>query len=175
MTTERATLLYIATSLDGYIADENGEIGWLTEYEGKGDYGYTDFINSVDTIIMGRLTYEQVLSFASWPYPGKKCYVFSRRRQEPDKNVIFVHDNPAEFMRRLKQEPGANIWLVGGAGLVAAFLKDNLVDEFIISIIPIILGNGIPLFSLGNPQMKLSLLATRNYGELAQLHYALKK
>ncbi|NLO29483.1 MAG: dihydrofolate reductase, partial [Methanosarcina mazei] len=142
--------LYIACSLDGYIAREDGSIYWLTEYDNNSetDYGYSEFYASIGTVLMGRKTYEQVLGFGDWSYREKKTYVFTGQK-EPllrEKNVEFVSGNVREFTRQLKENTDKDIWLVGGSQLIKAFLEEDLVEDMIVFIVQIILGGGIPLF-----------------------------
>ncbi|MGM9924455.1 MAG: dihydrofolate reductase family protein [Bacillus sp. (in: firmicutes)] len=178
---KRKVLVYIATSLDGYIAKEDGGLDWLHEAEGEGDNGYEDFIASVDTVIMGRKTYEDIHELAGeYPYQGKKSYVFTTSAADLKNtafasHVEFIAGEAADLIAKLQAEPGSNIWLVGGANLLQEFLKDDLVDEYIISIIPAILGKGIPLFSRQTPETRLQLLSTKQYGQIAQLHYIRKE
>src|SRR6476469_422734 len=109
----RAIQLFIATSLDGYIARTSGAVDWLFTDQ---DYGYTEFFDQVDTVLMGRKTYDQVLSFGEYPYSGKQGYVFSRTQpQQRDENVEFVGSNGVNFFNTLYQADGQNIWLVGGS------------------------------------------------------------
>ena len=174
MQTTRPVVLYIATSLDGYIADDRGGIDWLTEIAGDGDYGYVDFLATVDAIVMGRTTYDQVLTFGDWPYFGKKCYVFTSRKAAPDPNVELVKGDVTAFVRRLRTTVSGSIWLVGGAGLADAFFKAKLVDKLVITVVPLLLGSGIPLFRNGSPRTPLRLMEARQYDELVQLHYVTK-
>jgi dihydrofolate reductase len=142
----RKITLYIAESLDGYIARENGQIDWLTPFEGRGeDYGYSEFIGTVDTVVMGRATYDQVKTFGDFPYKGKTCYVLSRALKGRDEHVEFIGGDVFAWVRRLKAQPGAGIWLVGGARAAEAFFRERLIDEYILSIVPVVLGAGIPL------------------------------
>ncbi|MGB0177799.1 MAG: dihydrofolate reductase family protein [Owenweeksia sp.] len=140
--------LYIAASLDGYIAKLDGSIKWLEEFpnpEGS-DFGYADFLEEVDTILMGGKTYRQVLTFGEWPYRNKECYVFSRSAtMERDANVIFVKDDIAGFVRELKSRNGKVIWLVGGGEVNNILLCQGLVDEIILTCVPVLLGAGISI------------------------------
>src|SRR6476646_6661819 len=112
----RSIQLFIATSLDGYIARTSGAVDWLFTDQ---DYGYTEFSDQVDTVLMGRKTYDQVLSFGEYPYLGKKGYVFSRTQpQQRDENVEFVSSNWVHFLKQLRQPEGQNVWLVGGSELI---------------------------------------------------------
>jgi dihydrofolate reductase len=175
MSIDRTTVLYIAMSLDGYIADEFGEVNWLQDVEGKGDNGYSVFYETIDTIIMGRTTYDQILTFkCAWPYSGKKCYVFTKRNSNPDHNVEFVNDGIVDLMKSLKAQKGRKIWLAGGAGIIDSFIKQGLIDEFIIAVIPIILGNGIRLFKGNNPKTRLLLKEIKQSKEIALLYYKVK-
>lgn len=159
--------LYIACSLDGYIAREDGSIDWLTEYENNSetDYGYSKFYASIGTVIMGRKTYEQVLGFGDWPYAEKKTYIFTRQ-SEPlhrEKNVEFISGDVGEFTRRLKENTDENIWLVGGSQLIRAFLEKDLVEDMIVFIVPIILGSGIPLFDRIGKEIRLKMINIERY------------
>lgn len=142
--------LYIATSLDGFIARENGNIDWLTKYENnpETDYGYSEFYASIGKVLMGRKTYEQVLGFGEWPYREKKSYIFTRQKEpmRRENNVEFVSEDIGEFVRQLKGNTEEDIWLVGGSQIIKVFFEENLVQDLIVFVVPIILGSGIPLF-----------------------------
>ncbi len=161
----RRVVLFIATSADGFIARPDGAIDWLPAGDGN-DYGYNAFIKTVDTILMGRKTYEQVLTFGPFPYPDKRCYVFSRRRTsrkdatKKPPSVRFVRSDAVAFVRRLRRQKGSAIWLVGGARLIQPLREASLVDEYIISICPVFIGSGLPLFL--NTDRRLPLTLTRN-------------
>jgi dihydrofolate reductase len=140
----RKVVLFIATSLDGYIADTSGGVDWLFTDQ---DYGYTVFLETIDSVIMGRTTYEQILSFGEYPYSSKTGFVFSETRSgDRDENVEFVSGDVKSFVENLRQSPGKDIWLIGGGKLVRSFVQENLIDMFIIYVHPIILGAGISLF-----------------------------
>ncbi|MCB9290157.1 MAG: dihydrofolate reductase [Lewinellaceae bacterium] len=150
----RKVQLYIAASIDGYIARPDGGIDWLSMVDKKGeDYGYQEFFASVDTTLMGHKTYREVLGFdVPFPYMTTANYVFSRQKRQPDDNPVHhINDDPAAFVRSLKQQKGGNIWLIGGGQLNTVLLNAGLVDEMILSVIPIVLGEGIPLFA-GQPK-----------------------
>jgi len=142
--------LYIATSLDGFIARENGNIDWLTKYENnpETDYGYSEFYASIGKVLMGRKTYEQVLGFGEWPYREKKSYIFTRQKEpmRRENNVEFVSEDIGEFVRQLKGNTEEDIWLVGGSQIIKVFFEENLVQDLIVFVVPIILGSGISLF-----------------------------
>ncbi len=168
----RKLILFIATSLDGYIAKENDDLDWLDEVEGEGDTGYTEMYNSIDTMIMGKKTYDYVVRATDeFPHSDKKCYVFSRSEKGESEHVEFVNENVVPFTKRLKQQPGSNIWMAGGSDILDAFLKEKLIDEFIITITPHILGKGVPLFKDNSPEIYLSLQEVKRFGQFVQLIY----
>jgi dihydrofolate reductase len=162
-------ILFIAISLDGYIAGPHGEIDWLFH---DADYGYTAFFDSVQALVMGRKTYELSLSFGEWPYGDKPAYVFTRQTPPVDARVRFVADDAAGLIAELHAQGIQNIWLVGGGALVSTFLHAGLIDEFVISVHPLLLGAGIPLFASGIPRLGLRLLGVTPFASgLVQLHY----
>lgn len=145
----RKIKLYIAASIDGYIARPDGDLDWLTEYPNpeKTDYGYNEFYDSVETIIMGGRTYHSILAMdVKWSYEGKTVYVVTRTPGNDTEHIKFISDNIIETITSLKSAPGKDIWLVGGGELTAMLLNNGLVDEMIITIIPTVLGGGISLF-----------------------------
>ncbi len=166
----RKVILFIASSLDGYIARPSGDIDWLFTDE---DYGYSEFFASVDTVLMGRKTYEQVLTFGEYPYEGVKSYVFTKNPLfQAENNVELVTEDIKKFIDNLRQADGKNIWLVGGSQLTYDFMNHNLVDEFILSIHPIVLGEGIPLFANPTTPQSLRLTNCQTYSSgLVQLSY----
>ena len=169
-------ILYIACSIDGYIARGDGNIEWLSMAEtGSQDYGYHSFYDSVDALVMGRKTYQQIISFGEWPYAGKPCYVFSRKFMDNQRpNMIIFSKDPAALMTTFSKKGTHRIWLVGGAEILKTFLSRELVHEIIVSYIPLLLGEGIPLFQSGIPERKLTLLSTKTFPNgLLQVHYRL--
>ena len=169
----RKVVLFIASSLDGFIAEKNGGIGWLFS---DADYGYKKFFASVDALVMGRKTYELAASFGEWPYGSKKCFVFTRKTGKfHDKRVMFS-DSLVELVGKLVKSRGKNIWLVGGGEIVSVLLNAGLVHEIIISIHPIILGSGIPLFSRLINRVKLKVKNQKSFKSgLVQIHYVVQK
>ncbi|MBP2028600.1 dihydrofolate reductase [Acetoanaerobium pronyense] len=169
-------LLYIAMSLDGFIAREDNSLDWLFRTSGEGDNGYSEFYKTIDTILMGRKTYEQILILENgkFPYKDKKCYVFSRQYNENNECVEFINDNIGDFVNKIKNEEGKRIWLVGGGELLHEFLKHKLVDEIIIQIAPIIIGKGIRLFKEDNLEIELILKETKSINNFSQLYYKVK-
>lgn len=169
----RKVIVYIAASLDGYIAGKNDSLDFLKTVEAPPeDYGYADFVQSVDTVIMGRKTYDIVMGFGMpWSHTGKKAYVISRSKKGSDDNVEY-HDNAPELIAQLKQADGKNIFIDGGSELIHQLMQSGLVDTFIISVIPALLGEGIPLFRPGFEALKLKLLRSTTFPSgLVQLWY----
>ncbi|MBG9456164.1 hypothetical protein ABE61_19480 [Lysinibacillus sphaericus] len=172
----REIILYIATSLDGYIAKENDDLQWLEEAEGEGDAGYSDMYQSIDTIIMGKRTYDWVVDHIEpFPYLDKKCYVFTTSLSGQNEHVEFVNEDIVAFTKKLREQEGSKIWMVGGAGILDHFIKEQLIDEIIITVTPHLLGTGIPLFKDNNPFQDLELVNTQRYGQMVQMHYKVKK
>lgn len=135
---------FIATSLDGFIAGPRGEIDWLFH---DADYGFTPFMRSVDTVILGRKTWETALKFEKRPFAGKAVFVFSRKRRSSGmEGVTFVAGAGGELLRKLRKSRGRGIWLVGGGDLARAFFDGRLVDRLVLTIHPVALGAGRPLF-----------------------------
>ncbi len=167
-------ILYIATSLDGYIARADGSVDWLSMVNNQEtDYGYADFYARIDAIAMGSRTYEQVLDFDEWPYADKRVFVFTHRSLEAiTESVTFTAQSPDEFVKELDFAGVHTLWLAGGGDLIASFLEHRLIDEYILSIIPVVLGDGIPLFKGPLPEHRLELLESTDYkAGLVQLHY----
>jgi dihydrofolate reductase len=176
----RTLAIYIATSLDGYIAGPNDDLGFLKSVEKKGeDYGYAAFTATIDTIILGRKTYDWVLKeIGSSHYDNgdRDVYVITRTKKPSVGRTIFYTGNLAELVQDLKTGSGKNIYCDGGAEIINELLKNNLIDEMIISIIPVLLGNGTRLFKDGRPEQQLELVTTKTFDTgLTQLHYKQKK
>ena len=176
----RKLSLFIATSLDGYIAKPNDDLSFLKSVEKEGeDYGYAEFTANIDTIILGRKTYDYVLKqIGSSHYDNGKRNVFVITRTEKPSigTTTFYTGNLTELIQRLKSESGKNIYCDGGAEIINELSKNDLIDEFIISVIPILVGNGIRLFKDGRPEQQLELLNTKTFDTgLTQLHYRRKK
>lgn len=150
----RKVILYIAISVDEYIADAAGSVDWLggVAPDYQGDYGYGEFAASVDTVVMGGRTYRQVvgeLSPEQWAYEGMTTYVVTHQMLPDQAEIKFINEPAAALIRRLKQQPGRDIWICGGAEIVGQLLEADLIDEYQLSIMPVILGGGIRLFSEG--------------------------
>lgn len=170
-------ILYIATSLDGYIAKMDHDISWLSHVEVKNeDYGYQTFMDSISAIIMGNTSFQVIKDFGDWPYVSKQCFVASHSPDiTPNDNVTFITD-PAQTIKELKANNEGDIWLLGGANLADSLLRLDLVDELILSTIPILLGNGIRLFNAPQPELGVTVISSQQYpSELIQTHYKIIK
>ena len=174
----RKIIVYIATSADGFIARQDGGVDWLDRPPVKGNYGMGEFYNSIDTILWGRKTYEMVLKFQEEgkdtpDMGGIKNFAFSRR---PPKKVAtgfeFVKEPIKKFARRLRAQKGKDIWMMGGGGLIGSFLDAGEIDEFIIHVIPVFIGEGIPLISPARRTVPLRLLSSKKYSDgVMRMHY----
>ena len=158
-------VLFIATSLDGYIARSNGDIDWLSVVQTPNeDYGYNEFIKTVGTVILGRKTYEKVLSFGiGFPHRGRTCYVLSRTPRAADDNVRFYDGDLADLVASIRKTSTGNIFVDGGAEVVHEFMRKDLIDRFVISVLPILLGEGVPLFRPGWNELPLVLRSSRAF------------
>jgi dihydrofolate reductase len=163
---------YIATSLDGYIAREDGDIDWLIKFNSAGeDYGFTEFFRSVDAMIIGRKTYEKAMTFQDWSYAGKRVIVMSESLQSVCSYTELYKGEILPLLAQLKSEGVKHIYVDGGT-TISKFLSSSLVDRMIISIIPTVLGSGIPLFQPIKSQISCKLTSVKAYPTgLVQLHY----
>lgn len=168
--------IYIATSIDGYIARKDGELDWLQYgHEGDEDYGFKKFIQSIDALILGRKTYQVVSGFDEWPYKGKRVIVLSHTLKEVRKEAELFSGQLTDLLSKLHSENIRHVWVDGGV-TASKFLEAGLVDELTISIIAMILGSGIPLFSVMNREHKCRLISTQSFPSgLVQLKYELIK
>lgn len=175
---ERKIIVYIATSTDGFIARPDGDVGWLDRPRPKGNYGYGEFFNSIDTILWGRKTYSKGLEMGMKPSmfgPGVKNYVFSHSPQKssvPGIDFEFVSAPIKSFAQRLRKQPGKHIWMMGGGEIIASFLDEGEIDEFSIHVIPVLIGEGIPLVQPRQRNVKLELLSTKKFPDgVVRLNY----
>lgn len=172
----RKVVLYISMSLDGFIATKDDDLSWLSVVEKAGeDYGYVNHSKTVDTYIVGRVTYDTVLKLTGGALPQAdqyKCFVITRQVRESENGVTFYNGNIEDLITDLKKKEGKNIYCDGGGEIVKLLMQKNLIDEYIISIIPIILGDGKRLFLGETPGIKLKALPSKNFETgLVQLHY----
>jgi dihydrofolate reductase len=172
----RKLILYISMSLDGYIATNEDDLSWLSIVEKEGeDYGYKEFNEEVDTYIVGSKTYETILKLTGGVFPQAaqhKCFVITRQNRPIENGVTFYNGDLESLVLKLKSETGKNIYCDGGAQIVKLLTEKNLIDEYIISVIPIILGDGKHLFIGGTDTIDLNLISSRSFETgLVQLHY----
>lgn len=163
-------------SLDGFLATKDDDLSWLSIVNEEGeDYGYTAFNESVDTYIVGRVTYDTVLKLTGGTFPPAEkhqCYVITTQHRESKNGVTFYNGNIETLITQLKRKPGKNIYCDGGGQIVKLLMQNNLIDEYRISVIPIILGDGKPLFIGGTPKINLKALPSKQYKSgLVQLRY----
>ncbi|MFJ8236176.1 dihydrofolate reductase family protein [Ureibacillus sp. NPDC094379] len=169
---QRNVILYIGTSIDGYIANEDGTLEWLETTQVEGDTGYNALLERIDTVIMGKGTYEIVRGFdIDYPYTDYENYVFSKSTSGSDEFASFINDDVKTFIKQLKHKPGKDIWLIGGGKLAREFFKENLIDEIQLAIAPIILGKGISLYNGEDISQRYTLTKVEKLGQLAMLHY----
>jgi dihydrofolate reductase len=167
--------VYIATSLDGFIARPNGDIDWLGEPSKDGeDYGYKKFMDTVDFLVMGRNTYEKVLSFGQWPYTKPVVVLTCRRldiRDDIASRVETMSGSPADIIDELSKRGAGHLYIDGGK-TIQSFLDANLIQRIIITRIPILLGDGIPLFGPLQQDIKLQHIETRTFADsIVQCEY----
>ena len=170
----RKVVVRIAASADGYIARSDGDLEWLTSRpKPKGFYGMSAFMKSIDTLVFGRRTYDASLKLGAKFESGERNIVFSRNPPgNAPSRVEFVNEAIGPFVRRLREQPGKDIWLMGGGELIASFLDAQAIDEFVIAVVPVFIGDGIPLIARRHRQVPLELLSTERFDDgVVQLHY----
>ena len=175
---QRKIIVYIATSADGYIARPDGNVDWLNRPMPKGGYGMSAFARSIDTILWGRKTYDFAAKMGGvGPYGKVKHYAFSRQPpSDPLPGVEFVSESIPEFVGKLQAMRGKNIWMMGGAGIIASFLDAGAIDEFSIHIIPVMIGEGIPLVAPRHRNIPLELISARSFPDgVVQLNYRVRR
>jgi len=177
----RKIIFNLAMSLDGYIADKNGGFDWIKgdndkSHDTKKQFSFPDFIDSLDIIIIGKRAYQDAPPGTFEMFESKKIYVTSSKKLElKHKNIEFIQGDIVTQILKLKKEKGKDIWLFGGAGSINPFIKADVIDEYIVGIIPIILGKGIPLFLEDNPRLKLHLEETTIQEGIVISRYTRKK
>ncbi len=173
----RKLFIYIACSLDGYIAKPGGNLDFLDRVDQEGeDYCYHDFISRIDTVILGRKTYDWVMARVDkFPHADKKTYVITRTARAEQGNITFYTGLLKELVEELKHQQGKHIFCDGGAEVIHELMKHTLIDEFIVSIVPVLVGEGTRLFKEGQPEQDLELVSVKGFETgLVQLHYKLK-
>jgi dihydrofolate reductase len=184
MARKRKIIVSIATSADGFIARPDGSVDWLDRPRPKDNYGMGAFYQSIDTILWGRKTCDMALEFQKKGVAGSafdtnvKNYVFTRTLPLPSgpAGVEYVNEPVKAFAASLRAKPGKDIWIMGGAGIIASFLDESEIDEFIISMVPVLIGEGIALIAPRHRTVPLKLLACKEFPDgVVKLHYAVGK
>ena len=179
VTKRRKVIVHIGISADGYIARSDGDLEWLTSRPApKGFYGMNAFMRSVDTMVLGRKTYEVSLRMGAKFDSQSRSIVFSRHPRPADaaSGVEFVNDAIGPFVSRLRGQPGKDIWLMGGGEIIASFLDAQAIDEFVISVVPVFIGDGIPLIARRHRHVPLELRSIERFEDgVVQLHYRVQK
>jgi dihydrofolate reductase len=178
MTGKRKIIVHIATSADGYIARPDGSLDWLTSRRApKGFYGMPEFTRSVDVKLLGRKTFDRSVEMGARFSAHDRHYVFSRLTPTASvpAGVEFVSQSIGAFAERLRDQPGKNIWMMGGGELIASFLDEDAIDEFIITVVPIFIGEGIPLIAPRHRNVPLTLRSVKPFPDsVVQVHYDLR-
>lgn len=184
MVHKRKIIVSIAMSADGFIARRDGSFDWLERPRPKGNYGMGAFYKSIDTILWGRKTCDMALEFQKKGVSGTafdarvKNYVFTRSlpQSTAPAGVEFVDEPIKAFATRLREEKGKDVWMMGGAGIIASFLDEGEIDKFLISVIPTFIGEGIPLIAPGRRTVPLKLISSTKFTDgVVKLHYAVRK
>lgn len=175
MTKSRKVIVHIGTSADGYIARSDGDLEWLTSRPApEGFYGMNAFMKSIDTKVLGRKTYEVSLRMGAKFDGTDRSIVFSRQSPPADAppGVEFANEPIAAFVNRLREQPGKDIWLMGGGEIIASFLDEQAIDEFVITVAPVFIGDGIPLIAQRHRHVPLDLQSVERFENgVVQLRY----
>jgi dihydrofolate reductase len=180
---KRKIIVYIATSADGFIARPDGSVDWLDRPRPKGNYGMGAFYRSIDTVLWGRKTCDMALEYQKRGVPGTafdtrvKNYIFTRGSlpSAVPSGVEFVNEPIKAFTNRLREQRGKNIWMMGGSGIIASFLDEGQIDEFMIHVIPKLIGEGVPLIAPTRRTVPLKLLSCAKFVDgVVKLHYAVE-
>jgi dihydrofolate reductase len=177
--TQRRIIANLATSADGFVARPDGNIDWLNERpDPEGFYGLPEFERSTDAKILGRKTFDQSLAMGARHRADDVHYVFSRKPPPASApaGVHFVTEPIGAFVERLRAQPGKNLWMMGGGEIIGAFLDEDAIDEFIISVVPVLIGEGIPLLAPRHRKVALRLIGAQPFPDgVVQLHYEVER
>lgn len=168
--------LFIAMSLDGYIADSDGGVEWLSGHGDNSDNidSYSEFVKDIDTVIMGWNTYHQIVTELSpneWVYEELVTYVVTSKDKKSMDHIMFCNQSPVELVKTLRKEKGKDIWICGGANIIQQLVKEDLIDEYYITVIPTILRGGVRLFEGDSHEIKLRLTKIQSYNGMVDLVY----
>ena len=179
MTNRRNVIVHIATSADGYIAGPDGDLEWLTSRpKPKGFYGIGEFMKSVDTKLFGRKTYEAAMRMGGRFDTTGRTLVFSHHARPADapRAVEFVSEPINSFLTRLRDQPGKDIWLMGGGELIASFLDADAIDDIVVTVMPVFIGDGIPLIARRHRHTRLDLQGVERFDDgVVQLRYRVER
>jgi len=167
-------IYYVACSLDGFIATEDGGVAWLEPFQRTGeDHGAAELQASADALLLGSKTYEFALKFGSWPSPNTPSWVFTGRRlKQLHPSIMLTSESPREVVELLAARGLGRVWLMGGGKLATSFRTEGLISHYILNVMPIILGRGIPVFAPGGPQRSLALESAKPFKSgIVQLNY----
>lgn len=171
----RKISLFIAMSLEGYIADSKGGVDWLTGQSDDDSIDtYGDFVKGIDTVLMGWNTYHQIVTELSpdkWVYDDFTTYVVTHHKETSSDKIKFIDEGPAGLVKKLRKESGKDVWICGGANIVQQLIREDLIDCYYITVVPTILGSGIRLFENAEHEIKLRLLKTQTYNGMTDLVY----
>lgn len=175
----RKVILYIAVSLDGYIADSIGSVDWISGQDDnvEPEDTFTPFFSNVDTVIMGRHTYDQIaneLSPGQWPYERATTYVLTHHIDtDHTENIRFRNTDACRLVEELKQESaGKDIWICGGAEVAQRLISENRIDIYHLTVIPTLLGSGIRLFGTTAQRIDLEMIETKKYNGIIEMVYS---
>lgn len=168
-------ILYLAMSLDGYIADAKGNYAFLEHYSDPEVYNYQAFLDNVGTVIMGRKSFDQLKDLKeTWEFDGFKTYVYSRHYHEATENIIFTNEEPKDLIQRIRNESDKDIWLFGGSEIIDLFVKSHAVDEYWLYYVAEVLASGIPLFK--TPVLdEMVVHSVKQYGNIVEIKLKPKK
>jgi dihydrofolate reductase len=176
---KRKIIVNIATSADGYVARTDGNLDWLTRRPApKSFYGLPNFSRSIDAKILGRKTFDLSVKMGASFSPDNVHYVFSRRPPPASvpAGVQFVTESIRAFAERLRKQAGKNIWMMGGGEIIGSFLDEDAIDEFIITVVPTFIGEGVPLIAPRHREVPLQLLSLQRFPDgVVQLHYEVQQ
>jgi len=174
----RKVILNLAVTLDGYISRLDDRVDFLDDLNtGDSDLGFTDFLASVDTLVMGRKSYDVTLELGKgiWPFENLHSYVFTRSERDDVKSVSFVNESLEDFLKNETSKEGKDIWLFGGSSFIKETRRLNLVDEYIITTVPVFIGKGIKLFDVVDNEVDLTLKEVSKINDIVQCHYIVSK
>jgi dihydrofolate reductase len=173
----RQIIAYLATSADGFIARPDGDVSWLDRPRPKGDYGMPAFLRSVDTVVMGRVTWEVGQRLGGTVVEGKRNIILSRTLASfAVPGAVVENTSAADLAGRLRAEEGADVWVMGGAQVFTGFLTAHALDQIVIHVVPVLIGTGIPLLSATACEIELELKSTRRFTDgVVRLHYTVPR